>query len=207
MAAGFEWGGKRYRCVNLLVSTNMLAVEPIAIEARDGKMGKFLGVVFAACILTACGSVPIEQQPITSEQRDFTYDFVVAGKSKDDLFVRANDYLAVTYGNSKLISRVEDPSRGTIIGKAISNWGLTTDSFLIPQVPCYSNYDIYFVSKDGKARLQLSLVEGAPLPSSCGWRLPPKRDYPQIVTQFNSIAKGLGDALNGRSVIDKISDF
>ena len=170
-------------------------------------MLKLFSVVFVAVALSGCGSVPQEQLPITVEKRDFTYDFIVAGKTRDELFVRANDYLAVTYGNSKVVSRVEDPARGTIIGKAISSWGLTTDSFVIPHMPCYSNYDIYFVSKDGKARLQLSLVEGAPLPSSCGWRLPPKRDYPQIVSQFNSIAKGLGDALNGRSVIDKISDF
>lgn len=160
------------------------------------------------CLLFAgCASVATETQPISSEKRDFVYDFEVKGKTKSELFRSARNYLATAYGNSKEVSRVEDEAAGTIIGKAIAKWNLTTDSWMVPAIACYSNYNIVFIAKDGKARLSLSIVEGVPLPAECGWKLPPKRDYPQIVRQFYSISLDMKNALEGNSPLNKLSDF
>lgn len=157
--------------------------------------------------LSACATTPPDQLPITTEKKEFLYDYSVPGISKDELYTRASDYLAITYNNSKVISRVEDKERGTIIAKAVSSWRLSIDSFVITGMPCFSNYDIYFIAKEGRARLQMVLVPGAPNPSVCGWTLPPKRDYPQIVSQFDEISKGMQNALHGNSKLDKLNDF
>jgi hypothetical protein len=157
--------------------------------------------------LVGCASmIPPERLPITTEKRDFIYDFKVPGKSKTELFNNARNYLATSYGNSKDVTRVEDEKEGTIIGKAVSEWKFSTNDWMIPHVPCYSRYNIFFVAKDEKARLQLSLLEGTVLPS-CGWRLPPKQDYPQIVDQFNTIANDLKSALEGSSTIERLKNF
>lgn len=144
--------------------------------------------------------------PITTEQREFTYEYAAPAKSKKELFKDARNYFAMSYGNSKEVSRLEDEEQGTIIGKAIARWNLSTDSPLIPYIPCASNYNIIFIAKDGKARLQLTLVEGAPM-SSCAWTSPPKRDYSQIVEQFKSISEGVGSAINNQSAVDRLKNF
>lgn len=157
--------------------------------------------------VTACGTVPPDQLPITNEKTEFQFDYSVPGAKKDELYIRANDYLAVSFNNSKVISRVDDKERGAIIAKAVSRWYLTVDGLMITSIPCYSNYDIYIIVKDGRARLQLALVPGAPNPSQCGWTLPPKRDYPQIVRQFDAIGEEMGGALSGKGKIDTLNDF
>lgn len=78
---------------------------------------------------------------------------------------------------------------------------------MIKSVPCASNYNLIFIAKDGKARLQLSLLEGVVLPASCGWHLPPKRDYAQIVQSFNNASESLGNALDNKSSIDRLKNF
>jgi hypothetical protein len=105
------------------------------------------------------------------------------------------------------VTRVEDEGDGTIIGKGIAPWNLTLDGLLISAMPCSSNYDVIFIAKEGRARLQLTLREGVPQASTCGWHLPPKRDYPQIVGQFNDMSAGLENALNGQGAVDKLRNF
>lgn len=156
----------------------------------------------AGCAIT----IPADRMPITTEQREFIYEYAAPGKSQTDLFRDARNYLAMSYGDSKEVSRVEDEAQGTIIGKAIAPWSLSTDSALIPFIPCASNYNIIFVAKEHKARLQLTLVDGVAM-SSCQWTSPPKRDYPQIVKQFNGISAGLESAINGQSAVDRLKNF
>lgn len=163
----------------------------------------------ATLVLSGCGSIATtpEQMPITTEKRDFVFDYTVAGKSQQELFRSARNYLATVYGDSRAVARVEDSEQGTIIGKGISAWNLTTSSPLIPHMPCSSNYDLVFIAKDGRARLQLALKAGAVAPAQCGWDLPPKRDYPQIVAQFEGISAGMAKALNGQAPIDSLRNF
>ncbi len=163
-------------------------------------------LIALAFMLAGCASIPPDRLPITTEKREFTYDYTIPKKSQKELFKAARNYLATSYGDSKEVSRVEDEEQGTIIGKAITGWNLSIDSWMIPHIPCASNYSIIFIAKEGRARLQLTLVEGTPM-QSCGWSSPPKRDYPQIVLQFNGLADGLGQALNGQAAIDQLKNF
>lgn len=168
---------------------------------RKAIISTVIGVALSGCV-----SISPERMPITTEQRDFVFEYAAPAKSQRELFIDARNYFAMSYGNSKDVSRVEDESQGTIIGKAVAPWNLSNDSMIIPFIPCASNYNIIFVAKDGKARLQLTLVDGAPM-MTCGWTSPPKRDYPQIVQQFQRISAGLGDAINGKSDLDRLKKF
>ncbi|MDH6185479.1 hypothetical protein H4V98_002863 [Polaromonas sp. CG_23.6] len=165
-------------------------------------------VIASAMVLAlmGCVTIPLDQMPITTEKREFTYEYAAPGKSKKELFKDAKNYFAMSYGNSKEVSRLEDQDQGTIIGKAVAEWNLSNNSLLIPHIPCASNYNIIFIAKDERARLQLTLVEGAPM-LSCGWTSPPKRDYPQIVEQFNRIADGVGSAIKNQSAVDRLKNF
>lgn len=157
----------------------------------------------AGCAVTA----PPGAYPITDEKREFTFDYAVPGKSQQELYRSARNYLATAYVDSRAVTRVEDEGQGTIIGKGVAPWNMTIDSSLIPSMPCSSNYDVIFIAKEGRARLQLTLKEGAAQPATCNWPLPPKRDYPQIVNQFNSMSAGLEKALNGQGAVDKLRNF
>ena len=171
------------------------------------KMKRFTFLAIAATsILSGCVTVAPDQMPITTEKREFIYEYAAPIKTKKELFKDARNYFAMSYGNSKEVSRVEDEEQGTIIGKAVALWNLSTGSPMIPHIPCASYYNIIFVAKDGKARLQLTLVDGIAMPS-CGWTSPPKRDYSQIVQQFKSISEGLDAALNSQSAVDRLKNF
>ena len=163
--------------------------------------------VAAVSVLAGCVTMPPEKMPITTEQREFIFEYAAPNKSKKELFTAARNYFAMAYGNSKEVSRLEDEDQGTIIGKAIVGWRYTIDEVLSMAVPCASNYSIIFVAKDAKARLQLTLTEGIAYPMTCGWALPPKRDYPQIVESFKAISKGLGNSIEGNSAVDKLKNF
>lgn len=151
--------------------------------------------------------MPPDQLPITTEKRDFVYDYSVPGKSQAELYRSARNFLATTYGDSREVARVEDEAQGTIIGQGVVEWSLTVDGLIIKGLPCASRYEIIYMAKDGRARLQLALKEGIVMPASCGWSLPPKRDYAQITSRFDVISKGLDDALHGSSKLESLKNF
>ena len=158
-------------------------------------------------MLAGCLEVSPEQMPITSEQREFVYEYAVPDQTKAELFRAARSNFAVAYGNSREVDWLEDEGQGTIIGKAIAPWNLTIGTIPVQSVPCASNYNLVFIAKDGRARLELSLLEEVALPSSCGWKLPSKRDYPQVVEHFQRAFETLGNALHSKSAIDRLKNF
>lgn len=159
----------------------------------------------APLLLTGCMTIAPDQYPITDEPRTFTYDYQVPGKTKSQIFRSAQQHFALAYGDSRAVSRSADDEDGTYIGKAIVSWNMKIDGLLIPHIACASNYNIVFIAKDGKARLQLSLLDGTVAPANCA--LPPKRDYPQIVASFNATSKKLEEALNGKSSMEALKNF
>jgi hypothetical protein len=173
--------------------------------------GEMMKVVLSvACLLSLVGCVAMPQPdmyPITDEKREFTFDYAVPGKTQQDLYRSARNYLATAYVDSRAVTRMEDEAEGTIIGKGIAPWNYQIDSPLIPFQACGSNYDIIFIAKEGRARLRLTLKEGAAFPATCNVPLPTKRDYPQIVSQFHGMSNGLERALNGNGVVDQLRNF
>ncbi len=138
-----------------------------------------------------------------NSQTKFNYDYKAPGKTKNELWTSARNYLAHAYGDSRSVFSVSDESDGILIGKGITNWNAGG----YPSVSCSSQYNIKFAAKDGKARLQLELLEGIAPGSKCQWAWPSKRGYNEIVNDFNSIGSGLGEALNGQSTTSDFMDF
>lgn len=144
---------------------------------------------------------PISQSDVHAQ----TYTYVDLDGSKDELWKKARNYIASAYGDSKAVLRVEDENSGTLIGKGIIKWKMLTSS-LSPY--CYSEYDIRFVSKDNKARLQLELLAGVPSISECvAWPLPSKYGYQQITDKFLQISSELEISLRGKGKLESINDF
>lgn len=131
-------------------------------------------------------------------KRVFTYDYQVSSADKDTLWTRARDYFANTYGDSRSVLRVQDKAESSLIGKAAATWYVATNR-------CSTEYNLKFLSKDGKARLQLELLEGVPSYSPCsGWPWPSQSGYESIVDGFNGLSLELEEALKAKSTF---SDF
>lgn len=134
-----------------------------------------------------------------------TYTYLDLNDNKSDLWKKARNYIASAFGDSKAVLRVEDEDDGTLIGKGLIQWKML-DSVLSPY--CYSNYDIRFVAKENKARLQLELLSGVPTGSECvAWKLPSRYGYNQILMKFNNMSSQLKNILKGEGKIESMKDF
>lgn len=171
------------------------------------KMSKGWGIAAVSLLLTiqGCQSTP-DDRPISKEQLEVkTYTYVDLSASKETLWLRARDYLASTYVDSKTINRVSDKDEGIWIGYASTRWKMLDTTFT---QNCLSDYQIRFVAKDNKARLQLELLDATPPLSMCrGWSLPSGYGYKQIMAEFDQISRGLEHALRGQSKLDDMKDF
>ena len=144
---------------------------------------------------------PISQVEVKPQ----TYTYLNLTDNKSDLWKKARNYIASAFGNSKAVLRVEDDADGTLIGKGLIQWKML-DNALSPF--CYSNYDIRFVAKENKARLQLELLPGVPAGSECvAWQLPSRYGYNQILMKFSDISSQLENSLRGEGKIESMSDF
>jgi hypothetical protein len=149
----------------------------------------FLTVIFLLSIIGCAGIQPIKD----NVQKEFTYDYVVDGKTKSELWKNARNYFAAVYGDFTQVARVMDENEGTIIGKGLAPWYLLGNK-------CGHEYHIRFMAKDGKARLQLELIPGVPPLSDCtGYPLPSEDGYQEIIKQFKEISLELEKALKGES--------
>jgi hypothetical protein len=132
-------------------------------------------------------------------KHEFTYDYNVPGKTKNELWKSARNFIATTYVDSTKVIRVADEETGTLIGMGVVGWLITP----ISDHACNYNYSIKFAAKDSKARLQFDLQN---VIGGCGWDRPSADGYQQIENQFNAIGAKLGENLAGKT--DKIfKDF
>lgn len=166
-------------------------------------------VAIGALSLSGCASSmknPVQIDASLIEPQ--TYDYSFAGVDKDSLFIRARNHTATAFGDSNSVIRIQDQKDGIILGKGAVNWNLDTGSPLIPYIECTSSYDIRFMAKEGKARLQFELIQGAPVYSRCsGWGLPTPSGYEEIKRSFDQIALGFKNALSGSGALSSFSDF
>lgn len=170
-------------------------------------MNKYHLNLFWFFLLQGCATDPSSPNyPISqSEIQAQTYTYLNLKGNKTELWKSARNYIATAYGDNKAVLRVEDESEGTLIGKGIIKWKMM-DVSLSPY--CYSEYDIRFIAKDNKARLQLELLPGVPSISECvAWELPSKYGYDQILSDFSMISKQFESNLSGEGKLETMSDF
>src|SRR5262245_41955457 len=90
------------------------------------------------CLLCACTALAPAPKDV---QRDFTFDYSVAGRTQLELWRSARDFFAEQYGDSRAVFRVLDEQEGTAIGQALASWTLAGND-------CKTAYHIRFASKD-----------------------------------------------------------
>lgn len=165
-------------------------------------MMKNIFLLSALLFLSGCPATLNLPMPVESNvQKIFTYDYSIPDTPKKTLFSRARNLFAESYGDSRVVFRVEDESEGLLIGKGLSSW------FLL-QSYCYTGYNIRFAAKDNKARLQLEVLEGAPPESHCkGWPMPSEDGYKEMVSNFESFSARMDQALRGKGTVDNFKNF
>lgn len=168
-------------------------------------MVKIFQTLLLCVLISGCVTYAQTEALPSGAKTEFTYDYDVPVTDKVELWKRARDYFAGVYGDSRSVFRVMDQDDGTIIGKGSASWLIGNPPYT---VACSTDYHIRFAAKDNKARLQLSIINGVPVASSCtGWPLPTKVGYQEIVASFSSLSNALESALNGGGASNDFKDF
>lgn len=148
-------------------------------------------VIFLLLTFTvACSSTAMSlKQADKNVQRVFTYDYEIPNAEKTELWTRARDHFAKVYGDSNSVLKVQDRDNASLIGKGAASWAMMS-------YRCSTEYSFQFMAKNGKARLQLELLYGAPAYSPCsGWDWPSEKGYDEILKHFDVISKELKETL------------
>lgn len=110
-------------------------------------------LLFVVALL--CFYVTAEAQIFDAKVYEYRLVDSVSGASKADLYVRARQWFAKTYGSSKSVIEMDDKEAGKIVGKALTNWPIRGG---FGNILCQSlvHYTITIDIKDGKYRCVLS---------------------------------------------------
>lgn len=174
-------------------------------------MKRILLLIIAAILISINAGCSLYYTPtvIEEEQIDpFLYDYTDLNASQSELYIRARDYFATIYGDSRSVFRVEEPQEGLFIGKGNAFWTLRLEMGMV--FSCAAEYDIRFISKDNRARLQLKLTkrQKTHINHACDkWPLPSEEGYETIKIHFNEISKNLNKVLLGEGELDSFKDF
>ncbi|MGF1906661.1 hypothetical protein [Aliivibrio salmonicida] len=146
-------------------------------------------------LLAGCSShlSPLDSPISASDIKAQTFTYTELSDKQKVLWEKARRHIISTYGKSQPILRVENESNGTLLGKGLVQWKKSSSS---DSTHCYSEYDIRFMTRDHKARLQLTLLPGIPTKSECDdWGLPSQYGYEQILDKFTVMSDDLGSVL------------
>ncbi|MGR6861561.1 hypothetical protein ACU5EH_15305 [Aliivibrio salmonicida] len=146
-------------------------------------------------LLSGCSThlTPLDSPITIFDIKAQMFTYTELSDNQNVLWEKARRHLISTYGKSQPILRVENKVNGTLLGKGLVRWkkSSSSDSYY-----CYSEYDIRFMTRDHKARLQLTLLPGVPAKSECDdWGLPSQYGYEQIIDKFTVMSDDLGSVL------------
>lgn len=114
-------------------------------------MKNIILVITLLALLTRCSPY----KNITAMEYPVPFQFTIIDSvqgSKNDLYVRANEWMAKAFVSSKSVIQMQDKEAGKIIGKAVINIPLIETNNLSETV----NYTISIDVKDGRYRCVLS---------------------------------------------------
>lgn len=143
-------------------------------------------------LLTGCSTHldPFDEPISIFDIQPQTFTYTALNNQQDVLWEKARRHIISTYGKSQPILRVENESSGTLLGKGIVRWKVSVST--TNKTYCNSEYDIRFMSRDNKARLQLLLLPNVFGDSECDdLTLPSKYGYQQIRNKFELMSNNL----------------
>ncbi|OCH19781.1 hypothetical protein [Aliivibrio sp. 1S128] len=159
-----------------------------------------LGTVLMV-FLTGCSAHldPLDGPISIFDIKPQVFTYTELNSTQDILWEKARRHIMSTYGKSQPILRVENKSRGALLGKGVIRWKISAST---SNTYCNSEYDIRFMSRDNKARLQLLLLPNVSGDSECdNLVLPSKYGYEQILNKFEFMSNNLELALTTQSKI------
>lgn len=159
---------------------------------------KLFSILFSMLLLAGCAIGP-EYAIIPEADRGYTAIIEVPDVSKEVLFNRASEWIAITYVSGKEVIQERNPKTGRIIGRCVTS-AKVDDTGLI-DVYWDSYYSLVVDIKDGKARIQLGnykWVEHGNAPSYAKFVNPITENMRLLATEFESFLKtGTGGAVVG----------
>lgn len=108
--------------------------------------------------LLAQDTLVIPKIPIDPETGLYSYTDIqeVPGVSKEQLFVKANEWIAVNYNSAKNVIQMSDKEAGKIIIKAVTTRTIEFTFIFKSAVGYTLNYMLNCTFKDGKYKIQLA---------------------------------------------------
>ena len=134
---------------------------------------------------------PSSQADRSPQQREFHYDFVVPGHSRDELWHAATAYFSLGMGVNRPKFDKLDEDAGVMEGRGLEPWRLPGSGI------CFTRYALRFAADDGRVHLELEAFLGeSEGPLDCAeWPILPRPSYAQMVADFNRTADELRTAL------------
>lgn len=117
------------------------------------KLLLFLLVIPIFC--RAQDTLRVPKMPIDSATGGYSYVDItqVPGKTKDDLYVKINEWVALNFKSANNVIQMNDKEAGKIIVKGVTERTLMYKMLGKNYIPYYLNFTINFTVKDGRYRV------------------------------------------------------
>lgn len=113
---------------------------------------KIIILALSILLISGCATGP-QHAVVPPENRSHTAVIEVPGVTKETLFNRASEWVALTYVSSQKVIQEKNPQTGRIVGRAITSATIDNGGLVDPVMDCY--YSLVIDVKDGRARIQL----------------------------------------------------
>lgn len=112
---------------------------------------KLLSILILSALITACGGPRYALIP--PEEQGHTVVIELPNETKETLFNRATEWVAIKYVSGKDVIQEKNPETGRIIGRGVTT--IVVDSGGLMDAYDQYSYSIIIDVKDNKARIQL----------------------------------------------------
>ncbi|MCT7942592.1 DUF4468 domain-containing protein [Shewanella holmiensis] len=148
--------------------------------------------------LSGCATTSMQQVSDQDIQpKEYIYEDLAI--DQEQVFKKARDFFAESFGDSTSVVRVSDIDEGKYIGKGIVSWTLSDG---IASIQCPSNYTLKFLARDNRAKLELVLNKGIVPGQTCRWDKPTVSGYNEVLALFDSISANLESYLRSNQSDD-----
>jgi len=133
--------------------------------------------------------------PLISMAQQYTEVVDVPGKTANQLYVSAKEWIALTFKSANNVIQMDDPTNGKIIGKGSTT---VSEAYVMPglvRIPCKLIFDVDFTvsiaQKDNKYKVEISDMIVNPSAETMGGQSKiPQKTYAEFVSQKEYFKNG-----------------